>query len=266
MSGVADTQGNAIYTGRVRHRRFIPLKHILEYKLRMLFLNLNSVPSLMKPSPILGIDTPALGWFRRRDYVGDPSEPLEETIRNRVERDIGFRPDGEIYLLTHLRYWGWIMNPLAIFYCYNQDNQLTALGLQVTNTPWEQKILYVLDVRTSKKKHSKVIAKNMHVSPFHPIDMDYHCQFTDPGKNLVFHMENHKDGDKYTDATIILNRSSLTRNRLIRIALFHPTDTLKVAWGIYFNALKLWLKRAPYHPPLYPPPYKPPSAHTSDPS
>ncbi len=238
---------SAIYRGDVRHRRFTPVKHEFNYRLSMLLLDLDCIEEELNLPPLLGSRRPALGWFRRKDYIGDPETRLKSYVLEQVRLQIGRELKGKVLLLTHLRYWGFVMNPISIFYCYDERDQLSALALQVTNTPWREKILYVVDVGEKQRTHLARFNKDMHVSPFNPMDMQYLCRFKDAGDILFFHLENHAGGTKHTDATMVFKRYPLSRSALIRLTLRQPAMTVKVGFGIYWQALRLWLKKTPLY-------------------
>ncbi len=237
----------ALYRGTIRHRRFTPIPHEFTYRLTMPMLNLDTVAQDLRMPGLLGTRFPALGWFRRQDYAGNPNQQLEETIRDRVVEQTGWRPNGPIRVLTHLRYWGFVMNPISIFYCHDRHETLRYLVLQVTNTPWREKILYVVPVHDDQAKQCHRFGKEMHVSPFNPMDMEYLCRFRAPGNKLFFHLENHSQGERHTDATLVLERLPGTLPRLIGLVLRQPAMTIKTGFGIYWQALRLWIKGVPVH-------------------
>jgi DUF1365 family protein len=239
--------GAALYHGSIRHRRFTPVTHAFRYRLTMPLLDLDNVEQMLRLPLLFGTRYPGLGWFRRRDYFGDPAIPLKTCVLNEVEEQTGWRPDGPVLLLSHLRYWGFIMNPISVFYCHDRSGGLRALLLQVTNTPWREKTCYVLEADPGRRNQSADFHKAMHVSPFNPMDMSYLCRFREPGEQLVFHLENHHHGRRVTDATLVMKRSPMTFPRLAALVLRQPAMTLKTGIGIYWQALKLWRKGAPVH-------------------
>lgn len=237
-----------IYRGCIRHRRFTPVVHRFSYKTCMVFLDLQKLDRVLQPFPFLGTKHFALGWFRRKDYHGEAKQALYDHIANLIQQKFHQPFSGRIFVLTHLRYWGFLANPIAVFYCFDSRERLAYVAMQVTNTPWREKTLYVQKTDTGAGKQGFVFAKQMHVSPFNPMGMDYHCRLTTPHDRLVLHLENRRGGECHTDATLILRKEPLGRFSLALRALSWPPETMKVFLGIYCNALTLWLKRAPFYP------------------
>ncbi|MCY4149018.1 MAG: DUF1365 domain-containing protein [Gammaproteobacteria bacterium] len=240
--------GSVLYRGIIRHRRFTPVLHEFRYRITMPLLDLATVENELNVPGLLSARHPALGWFRRMDYAGDPAQSLSDMIRDTVEAETGWRPDGRIRLLTNLRYWGFVMNPISIFYCDDNDGQLRYLVLQVTNTPWREKTLYVVRSEPEFRNQNGRFAKRMHVSPFHPMNMTYICRFRVPESRLFFHLENHRSSRCETDATLNLERVPMTLPRLIGLVIRQPSMSMKTGVGIYWQALKLRLKQAPVYP------------------
>ena len=244
---------SCLYLGHVRHRRFFPRRHDFRYSLYMVYLDLAEVDTVFRGRWLWSARRPALAWFRRRDHFGDPALPLGDCVRDLAERQIGRRPQGPIRLLTHLRYFGYCINPISIYYCFMPDGEaLDLLVAEVTNTPWGERIAYVLDVagQTGGKQRAE-FQKAMHVSPFMPMDLRYGWHSTPPGPHLAVHLDVLKGQSRLLDATLSLRRRPLDGPNMAGMLVRFPLMTLKVVAAIHWEALRLLWKRIPLfsHPP-----------------
>jgi len=248
---------SAIYRGRIRHRRFRPHRHDFSYPLFMTYLDLDELPRLFDRRWLWSVGRPNLACFLRRDYFGDPSLPLDEAVRRRVASASGVRPEGPIRLLTHLRTFGFAMNPVSFYYCFDAAGRRPEqLLVEVTNTPWGERHGYVLADPEERRGGVAVYRrpKALHVSPFMAMDFTYRFHLTDPGERLRVHVENLEgsgdgaEGGKLFDATLDLQRRPITGATLAGALLRYPFMTLRVAVWIYLQAGRLWLEKTPFHP------------------
>ena len=242
---------SCIYEGQVRHRRFAPRSHKFSYKLFLMYVDLEELPNLFKENRFWSVKGFNLAWFKRKDHVGNPDKSLATEIRDQVERASGSRPQGPIRLLTHFRYFGLCFNPVSFYYCFDKNDQhLETIVCEVNNTPWGERHLYVLDeqqniARGKLKRYQR--SKAFHVSPFMPMDIQYNWLFKPPADRLSVHMENYQEQAKLFDATLTLRRQPITSKNLARVLLTYPLITVKVVVAIYFEALRLWLKKTPFY-------------------
>jgi DUF1365 family protein len=239
-----------VYHGLVRHRRHAPVPHAFRYRLFMLYLDLAELPRVLDGRWLWSARRPALAWFRRADYLGDPRIPLDTAVRDLVTERIGRRPAGPIRLLTHLRYFGYVQNPVSFYYCFDPPGRrVETIVAEITNTPWGERHAYVLPAPEGDARVLRfALDKTFHVSPFMPMDVDYDWRFTPPGERLTVHMNSRVGGEQVFDATLALRRAPLTGRALAASLLKFPWMTAQVAAGIYWQALRLWWKRAPFHP------------------
>jgi DUF1365 family protein len=243
---------SCLYTGHIRHRRFRPLGNTFRYRIYLSFIDLAELPGVFDGRWLWSARHPAPAWFRRSDYHGDSSVPLDVAVRDTVEKRTGRRPRGPIRLLTNLRYFGWRANPVSFYYVYDTaGTQLETIVAEITNTPWDERHAYVLTLADAEKSGAQVwrwqFAKAFHVSPFLPMDMRYDWRFSMPGQTLQVHMENWREGQPDFDATLSLHRKPATGLNLAAALAALPLITVKVSALIYWQALKLLIKRTPFY-------------------
>ena len=220
-----------------------------------MFLDLAELPTLFDKHPFWSYEGINVASFRRRDHFGNPMIPLEQAVADLVEDRLGSRPNGPIRLLTHLRYYGHCFNPASFYYCYDPaDQRVETIVVEIHNTPWGERHCYVLGPDqnehpiTNWRRHR--FAKAFHVSPFIDIDIQYDWRFLVPGESLRVHMIDYEKGEKLFDASLALQRKPLSRQALTRYLLRYPVMTGKVVVLIYWQALRLLLKKTPFftHP------------------
>lgn len=242
---------SCLYCGTLRHRRFAPSEHAFRYRLYMTWLDLSELDEVFRDRWFWSAQRPALAWLRRADYLGDTSVTLDEAVRDQVARATGRRLTGPVRLLTHLRTFGHCFNPVSFYYCYDATgSRVDTIVAEITNTPWNERHAYVLPAdRDGSNSHPMRFrfGKSFHVSPFMPMDIDYDWRFSVPGERLAVHMANRRAGTKLFDATLALERRELTGVNLAGALLRYPFATLEVMRAIYWQALRLWIKRVPFH-------------------
>ena len=241
---------SAVYKGNVAHQRWSPKAHGFNYDLFMMYVDLEELPSLFDNFRLWGVNKTALASFQRQDYLGDPKQDLATSVRQLVEKKSSTRAEGPIRLLTHFRYFGYVFNPLSLYFCFDhQGINVTHVVAEVSNTPWNESHCYVLSGYCENNNfvtpdHEKVF----HVSPFMDLDMFYRWHISVPHENLSVRIENHKDNNKIFAASMSLQRLDLNATNLMHALINFPLMSYKITSAIYLQAFKLWIKRIKYVP------------------
>ncbi|MBM3384165.1 MAG: DUF1365 domain-containing protein [Betaproteobacteria bacterium] len=237
---------SALYTGSLRHRRFVPRPREFRYRLFMAWLDLAELDQVFRGRWFWSARRPALAWLRRADYLGDPAVPLDQAVRERVTAQTGRRPAGPIRLLAHLRMFGHCFNPVSFYYCYDAaGDKVETIVAEITNTPWNERHAYVLQAGGGELRFR--FGKAFHVSPFLPMALHYDWRFSEPGARLAVHMRNLEGEAKVFDATLDLARREIGTASLAGALARFPLMPLQVVAAIYWQALRLWTRRTPFY-------------------
>jgi DUF1365 family protein len=238
---------SVIYQGYLRHRRFTPHAHKFTYRVFMMYLDLDELDTVLKLSPFWSEKPWRPARFRRSDFLGDPDIPLKQAVRTRIHEETGHWHDGPIRMLANLRYFGFNINPICCYYCFNSREELQYIVVEVTNTPWKERQSYVLPCDPKQRMQRIKFQKLMHVSPFNPMNMTYQWCSNKPQRILSLNLETECNGEIHNDASMALKKRAIDRASLAWILLQHPWMTAKVAFTIYWQAMKLWIKRNPFY-------------------
>ncbi len=243
---------SCIFKGLVSHRRFQPRSNSFSYQLFMLYLDLDELDTVFDRYWFWSSKRFSPAWFRRKDHLFDSNIDIRDEIKNIVKSKTGKNPEGPIRLLTHLRYFGYCFNPISLYYCFDrQDSKIEYIVAEVHNTPWNERHCYVLANNQNDGNQKKMCFKKdktFHVSPFMDKNMVYEWTLTEPNELLLVNIKNMRGSNKLFDATLNLKRAPINSFELASVLIGFPFMTVKIIALIYYQALKIWLKKIPYVP------------------
>jgi uncharacterized protein len=237
---------SAIYVGRITHRRHIPRAHGFGYPFFMWFLNLDELDRLPPLGRWFSARKWALSRFHRPDYLGNPAEPLGDSVRRRMAELTGRPVTGKVCGLMNMRTLGLYFSPVNFYYGFDSRGQFTHFLAEVSNIPWNERHHYGHFVADGHLTPSH--PKAFKVSPFNPIDQHYRWRIDPPGDSIGVALEVHDRRGHVFDARLELERRPLDLESVRQVLLGKPVMTAFVVAGIYWQALRLFLKGIPYVP------------------
>jgi len=226
-----------------------PVKHEFTYKVGYFFLDLDHLAETFRVPWLFSYNSPGVFSFWRKNYLGDPKTELKASVQAEILAQSGQSVNGPIRLLTNVSFLGYCFNPVSFYYCYAADGTtLEYVVAEVTNTPWGERRRHVLPFAGDTKK-IYTLTKDFHVSPFMPMGIDYTWVFHAPHEEQYVLMQNRFTGEKELmfDATLKMRRQALTLQNVLLLFCQFPLMSFKPILAIYWQALKLWLKKAPFH-------------------
>lgn len=244
-NGPPPEAAGTLYRGSVMHARLRPFQHRFAYDVFSLLVDIDRLPELDRMSRFLSVGRANLASF----YEGDHVEREGETLRAFVDRLLagaGLAPPRRVLLLAYPRILGYVFNPIAVYFCFNADERLTALVYAVRNT-FGERHTYVAPVLPGEAGPAGVRqsrAKRFHVSPFIGMDARYHFRVLPPGRAVRLRIQETEEGEPLLAATFSGQGARLDDRSLAACLLKIPLLTWKIMVGIHWQALKLWLKGA----------------------
>lgn len=238
------TLHSALYAGDVVHVRKRPRKHKLHYRVFSLLLDLDELSELSQTSRLFGFNRGAIFSFWEKDHGDGRTGALRGWIEDRLaEAGLPLRRQ-RIAVLCYPRIFGYVFNPLTVYFCYDGADALAAILYEVCNTFGERRT-YIIPAGSGVGPVRQTCAKEFYVSPFVPMDCTYDFSIDPPGGAVAIRIEEADSEGPLLRAAFTGKRQALTDRTLLRALLRYPLMTLKVTVAIHWEALKLLLKGIP---------------------
>jgi DUF1365 family protein len=248
-NGPPPAAAGTLYPGKVMHQRLKPFGHRFSYSVFSLLVDIDRLDDLARQSRLLSVNAPGLVSFRESDHVERKGENLR-TFADRLLDNAGVEKRAHrVLLLAYPRVFGYVFNPISVYFAYDAADELIALIYAVRNT-FGERHNYVVPVAPSEAGPAGIRqsrAKLFHVSPFIDMRAQYDFRVLPPGRTVRLRIHETEDGDPLLAATFNGDARALTDGNLAACLARFPFMTLKVVAGIHWEALRLWLKGARFY-------------------
>ncbi len=254
-------KNSCFYEGHVIHTRFAPKAHCFKYHFFWSAISLDEIKEVFAKHKLWSVDAWNICSFNRKDHIGNPNLPLDQCVKDLIQNSTGYRPNGTIQLITHLGYLGFRFNPVSFYVLRNETKKIEFIVAEINNTPWGEQFCYIIDARNQSADSIKAEMKKVfHISPFFSMNIDYKWSFSFLANQLNIQMENWENDEKVFQVVVQVEQQELNTRSMTKFLFKYPLMTCQVIGGIYWQALRLWLKKIPVytHPNL-----KKGSAHVS---
>jgi len=244
---------HAIYAGSVIHKRYTPRNHSFNSTLFMLALDVEEIQNTTQSIGLFGFNWYHPLRFVEKDYIKSEPGLLLARIKHKVINLKGHAEIKRVLMLAQVRCFGLYFSPVNFYFCYDNNDQCTQMLAEVSNTPWNERHYYLVDLLEKDKPLTS--KKVFQVSPFMDLDMDYiwHVKAPDLNDNkLLVKIQNERtdklsgEVSKIFEASLLLKKQQFNKRNLFKIWAQLPVMTGKIVISIYWQALKLFIKRIPF--------------------
>ncbi len=239
----------SLYWCRVMHERLLPFRHKFNYRVFSLLLDIDRLPEIAGGSRLLRHNRFGLISFHDRDHGPRDGTPLRPWVEAALAQNGLQDAAARIRIFCFPRLFGYVFNPLSVFFCYDDEERLRAVLYEVKNTFGDQHG-YLIEVPRHSGNDTAIehsATKQFHVSPFLPLEGQYRFRLLPPGEKVGISITQlSPSGAVQLVATQTGRRETLTDHSLLRAFIRHPLMTVKVMAGIHWEALQLWRKGAAF--------------------
>ena len=232
---------SAIYNGTVIHRRYKPKTHFFKYSVFSLLIDLSDIHELDKKIKFFSFNRFNLVSFYEKDHGNRDGSSLVEWVKKNLEENDIYNKNIKIKLLCYPRIFGYVFNPLSVFFIYDLDEKLISILYEVKNTFGEQHT-YIFKVKDNANFFQHNCSKKFHVSPFIEMNCDYFFKILKPGEKMSVIIDQYQTNEKILYASQDGKRVEFNSKELLKSYLKHPLMTFKIISAIHFEAFKLWTK------------------------
>lgn len=225
-------------SGEVVHKRVFPIRHKLKYGTFSILLDLDNTAGVCENCRLFSYNSWNVLSFFDKDHADGTQENLAQYARTLVSEELDIQQIGKVFLMTYPRVFGYVFNPLSVYFCHAPDSECVALIFEVSNTFGGRKT-YVQRIEGTRIEHAR---KQLVVSPFNGNAGEYTFRADQSGEFLTIGVTLRERETPVLNTWYKVKCVGFTDWHILRLSISRPLMTMKVIAAIHFEALKLWLK------------------------
>lgn len=254
----ADVAKPLLAVGEVRHTRLRPTRHAFRYPTHFVLLPMRALSArpdleVSRAPKQNALVRNRFGWLSFHDADHGQGGPDALAWLLDLLNELGVQDaDGEIWLQTYPRVLGYAFKPVSFWYCHRTDGSLRAVVAEVNNT-FGERHCYLLDGDDVAFGATLTAHKVFHVSPFCAVQGGYRFRFMRTQERIVARVEHVDAHGPLITTSVSGTLEPLTKASARQAVLRQPWMTLGVILRIHWQAVRLALKRVPFHSKPAPP-------------
>ena len=210
-------------------------------------IDLDRLDEAARQSRLFGVNRVAAFSFYESDHGERKGPSLSDHVRDLAKKHNIDLSGGRILLLCYPRVFGYVFNPLSIYFCYDRSGKVALLIYEVRNT-FDQMHSYILPVEDVPADNviSQSQAKQFYVSPFMEMETTYRFSISPPAQQVKVRIAQIDARGAIFEAAFSGQRRPLTNRTLLAALVSFPFFSFKVIAAIHWEAFRLWLKGVPF--------------------
>ncbi|MES2140431.1 MAG: DUF1365 domain-containing protein [Bacteroidota bacterium] len=244
---------SCLYKCTVMHNRLEPKQHRFHYNIFMFYIDLDEIDLLTQKLWMMSRNRFNFFSFKDSEHLQlprenpDKSKNVKQHITDYLQQNGITIGNGKIRLLTNLNVLGYNFNPVSFYYCFDANNSPLCVVAEIGNTFGEIKPFFLGENNLTSNKFYLNTTKYFYVSPFIDHDTNFDFNLVIPDDKLNIRIDDYKNEKRFFISTLTGVREPISNFNLLKYSIRFPFITLKIITLIHWNAIKLWLKKIPYH-------------------
>ena len=230
--------GNAIFTGKLMHRRYQPARHELSYQVADVLLDVDQLDELNRSSWLFGYNRRRLFGVNDHNHGAGDGTAIATHVRALMQSLELEEPITRIFMLCYPAVLGKVFNPLTVYFGLAAGGRWLAVVYEVSNT-FGQRHSYVLPVVDGGAHRAE---KCFYVSPFNSVEGEYHFSVERQAEHLRLNIALFEQGRLKMVARFDGHEKSFSDTTLLQGLIRLALQPLKVMAAIHWEAIKLYLK------------------------